>query len=136
VFSPLSRRRADSRCAALIAAAPRRPPTAAAPCCTPPATSQADSHEKAQQRGRYEISHLVDLLGIRPREESVESAHRLYKLALQHGFTRGRRTNQVAAACLYLLCRQDGKPFLLIDFSDALQARGSLFLECFWKFCV
>ena len=28
---------------------------------------------------------------------------------------------QVAAACLYIFCRQEGKPFMLIDFSDALQ---------------
>lgn len=34
---------------------------------------QADSHEKAQQRGRHEIAHLVDMLSVRPREESVES---------------------------------------------------------------
>jgi transcription factor IIIB subunit 2 len=82
---------------------------------------QADSHERAQQRGRQEIAHLVDMLRVVPREETVEASHRLYKLALQRGFTRGRRTNQVAAACLYLICRQENKPFLLIDFSDALQ---------------
>ena len=61
------------------------------------------------------------------------AAHRLYKLALQRGFTRGRRTNQVAAACVYLVCRQDSKPFLLIDFSDALQINvftlGAVFLQ-------
>lgn len=61
------------------------------------------------------------------------AAHRLYKIALQRGFTRGRRTNQVAAACLYLICRQDAKPFLLIDFSDALQVNvftlGAVFLQ-------
>ncbi|KAL4445344.1 hypothetical protein ABPG77_011169 [Micractinium sp. CCAP 211/92] len=94
---------------------------------------QADSHEKAQQRGRQDIAQLVDLLSVRPREESIESAHRLYKIALERGFTRGRRTNQVAAACLYLLCRQDSKPFLLIDFSDALQVNvftlGAVFLQ-------
>lgn len=94
---------------------------------------QADSHEKAQSRGRQDIAHLVDLLSVRPREESIESAHRLYKIALERGFTRGRRTNQVAAACLYLLCRQDSKPFLLIDFSDALQVNvftlGAVFLQ-------
>lgn len=28
---------------------------------------------------------------------------------------------QVAAACLYIVCRQDEKPYMLIDFSDALQ---------------
>lgn len=64
---------------------------------------------------------------------SCAAAHRLYKLALQHGFTRGRRTNQVAAAALYLVCRQDSKPFLLIDFSDALQVNvftlGAVFLQ-------
>ena len=94
---------------------------------------QADSHERAQQRGRHDIAHLVDHLLIRPREETIESSHRLYKLALQRGFTRGRRTNQVAAACLYLVCRQDAKPFLLIDFSDALQVNvftlGAVFLQ-------
>lgn len=94
---------------------------------------QADSHERAQQRGRHDIAHLVDQLSIRPREETIESSHRLYKLALQRGFTRGRRTNQVAAACLYLVCRQDSKPFLLIDFSDALQVNvftlGAVFLQ-------
>jgi len=94
---------------------------------------QADSHERAQQRGRQDIAHLVDQLSVRPREETIESAHRLYKLALTRGFTRGRRTNQVAAACLYLVCRQDKKPFLLIDFSDALQVNvftlGAVFLQ-------
>lgn len=94
---------------------------------------QADSHERAQQRGRQEIAHLVDHLSVRPREETIEASHRLYKLALQRGFTRGRRTNQVAAACLYLVCRQDEKPFLLIDFSDALQVNvftlGAVFLQ-------
>ena len=61
------------------------------------------------------------------------AAHRLYKLALQRGFTRGRRTSHVAAACLYLVCRQDAKPFLLIDFGDALQVNvftlGAVYLQ-------
>lgn len=94
---------------------------------------QAESHERAQQRGRQHISQLVDRLGVKPKDESIESAHRVYKLALQKGFTRGRRTSHVAAACLYLLCRQDDKPFFLIDFSDALQVSvfslGAVFLQ-------
>ncbi|KAK9817299.1 hypothetical protein WJX72_012355 [[Myrmecia] bisecta] len=94
---------------------------------------QLDSHEKSLSKGRQEIAHLVDQLSIRPREDTTESAHRLYKLALQRNFTRGRRTNQVAAACLYIVCRQDNKPFMLIDFSDALQINvfvlGAVFLH-------
>lgn len=94
---------------------------------------QAESHERAQLRGRQHISQLVDQLAVKPREESLESAHRVYKLALQKGFTRGRRTSHVAAACLYLICRQENKPFFLIDFSDALQVSvfslGAVFLQ-------
>lgn len=29
---------------------------------------------------------------------------------------------QVAAACIYCMCREEHQPFMLIDFSDALQA--------------
>ncbi len=134
---------------------------------------------------------LVDHLSIRPRDDSIDASSRLYKLALQRGFTRGRRTAlvcslpmchsaladhgcpmqlhwlhlsrrllvatmlsgnnavqqrlkdstvkdefccaQVAAACLYIVCRQDKKPFMLIDFSDALQINvfmlGNVFLQ-------
>ena len=43
---------------------------------------QADSHEKAQQRGRQEIAHLVDQLGVRPREESVESGEWMSRRAV------------------------------------------------------
>lgn len=102
-------------------------------CAILPLAPQADSHEKAQQRGRADIAALADQLSIRPREELAEAAHRLYRIALQRGFTRGRRTAQVAAACLYLVCRQESKPFLLIDFSDAIQVNvftlGAVFLQ-------
>ena len=46
-------------------------------------------------RGRQEIVVLVEQFGISPSNDAVEAAHRLYKLAMQHSFTRGRRVNQV-----------------------------------------
>ncbi|KAK9825942.1 hypothetical protein WJX74_000470 [Apatococcus lobatus] len=81
-----------------------------------------DSHERSVQKGKLEIMSLVDHLHIQHREDTVDSSHRLYRLALLHNFTRGRRVNQVAAACTYIYCRQASppKPFMLIDFSDAL----------------
>ncbi len=92
-----------------------------------------DSHEKTLNRGRSEINELADRLSIRPREDIAASAHRLYKLAVQRNFTRGRRTQQVAAACLYTICRQEQKPYMLIDFSDCIQANvyllGAVFLQ-------
>ena len=82
--------------------------------------SAAHAASRVQAGGRHTArTNPAPLTSTRP----PAAAHRLYKLALQRGFTRGRRTNQVAAACLYLVCRQDEKPFLLIDFSDALQVR-------------
>ena len=59
------------------------------------ACSQGDSHEGAVARGRGEISSLVEHFRIFPSNDATEAAHRLYKLALQRGFTRGRRVNQV-----------------------------------------
>ena len=40
---------------------------------------------------------------------------------------------QVAAACIYIICRQEGLPYMLLDFSDILQVNvfelGATFLQ-------
>ena len=94
---------------------------------------QVDSHEKTINKGKHEISQVADRLGIRPREDITSAAHRLYKLAVQRNFTRGRRTQQVAGACLYIVCRQESRPYMLIDFSDVVQTNvyvlGAVFLQ-------
>ena len=51
----------------------------------------------------------------------TDHAHRLYALALQRNFTFGRRQLHVVATCLYIVCRQQKDPHLLIDFSDLLR---------------
>lgn len=38
-------------------------------------------------------------------------------------FTKGRRTQYVAAACLYAACRQANGTQMLIDFSDLIEVR-------------
>lgn len=43
------------------------------------------------------MTQLVDHLNIRPRDDSIDAASRLYALALQRGFTRGRRTALVCS---------------------------------------
>jgi transcription factor IIIB subunit 2 len=82
-------------------------------------TVQEDSREQASARGKSEIYKLVDHLGVHPRNDVGKQAERLYKLAVLQNFTRGRSSTSVACAALYLVCRQDSKPFMLIDFSDA-----------------
>ncbi|EFJ29645.1 hypothetical protein SELMODRAFT_410325 [Selaginella moellendorffii] len=90
---------------------------------------QSASHEKTLERGRNEIGDIADSLSISGRDDAVGAAHRLYVLAVEKSFTKGRRTQQVAAACLYIVCRQENKPYLLIDFSDSLQVNVLLRLE-------
>ncbi|KAG9314612.1 BRF1-domain-containing protein [Chiua virens] len=50
------------------------------------------------------------------------AATRLYTLAVEHKFTKGRRSVNVAAVCLYVACRQkETRNYMLVDFSDLLQ---------------
>lgn len=94
---------------------------------------QIDSHEKTVNKGKQEINQIADRLAMKPREDITTSAHRLYKIAVSRNFTRGRRTAQVAGACLYVVCRQENRPYMLIDFSDVLQTNvyvlGGVFLQ-------
>lgn len=45
--------------------------------------------------GRVEIEDVAEKLAMRPREDMCNAAARLYRLALQRNFTRGRRVQQV-----------------------------------------
>lgn len=50
------------------------------------------------------------------------AATRLYTLAVEHKFTKGRKGMNVVAVCLYVACRQkETRNYMLIDFSDLLQ---------------
>lgn len=64
----------------------------------------------------------------------TDRAHRLYQLALQRNYSVGRRQANVLATCLYVICRQEKSPHLLIDFSDALQINVYLLGKAFLHF--
>lgn len=52
------------------------------------------------------------------------AATRLYTLAVEHKFTKGRKSLNVVAVCLYVACRQkETRNYMLIDFSDLLQVK-------------
>jgi len=82
-----------SACMHMHACAMRRACTRLSLCTR----AQSDSHENALARGRMSISVLVEQLRITHPNEATEAAHRLYRLAMQRGFTRGRRVDQVGA---------------------------------------
>lgn len=91
------------------------------------------SHERTLMKGRDEIRQIVNSLHVGGGDSIIDMAHRFYKLAVDKNFTRGRRTTHVAAACLYIACRQSKKAYLLIDFSDNLRISvyvlGAVFLQ-------
>ncbi|CAA6668715.1 unnamed protein product [Spirodela intermedia] len=80
-----------------------------------------------------EIKGIVVSLSVAGGDSIIDQAHAFYKIAVERNFTRGRPTSQVAAACLYIACRQNMKPYLLIDFSDYLRINvyvlGAVFLQ-------
>lgn len=56
------------------------------------------------------------------------AATRMYTLAVEHKFTKGRKSMNVVAVCLYVACRQkETRNYMLIDFSDLLQVRFLFF---------
>lgn len=79
------------------------------------------------------IEGMLYGLGIDGGESIARPALKFYEMALEKSFTRGRRKEQVQAACLYVACRENKKPFLLIDFSEYLRINvyvlGAVFLQ-------
>jgi len=70
------------------------------------------------QRGGMKIDWIGQRLGL--RNHVVDEGKRMFQLAAQRNFTTGRKTSHVAAACLYIVCRRDREPYLLLDFADVL----------------
>ncbi|KAI9250880.1 hypothetical protein BDA99DRAFT_204177 [Phascolomyces articulosus] len=90
-----------------------------------------EGQEQAMENGRHKIARLAFALHLPERYR--ESAQRYYNLAVVNRFTRGRKSEHVAAVCLYIVCRNEKSSQMLIDFSDLLQANvfvlGSTFLK-------
>lgn len=80
-----------------------------------------ESREATIALGKRRIQEVAVAVGGLAGEHFIETAHRWYILALQHQFTRGRRAGNIVAACLYIVCRQERTPHMLLDFADVLQ---------------
>lgn len=51
---------------------------------------------------------------LRLNQHCIDTAFNFYKLAVQRGLTRGRKIRLVIAACIYLVCRTEGTPHMLL----------------------
>ncbi|KAF8821645.1 transcription initiation factor TFIIIB [Cardiosporidium cionae] len=90
-----------------------------------------ESRELVLQRGYHNIQWIADRL--RLSNQLVESAQRIYLMAVQRNFTMGRNNRHVASSCLYIICRRERTPHLLIDFSDIVQTSVRTLGQIFMK---
>ncbi|KAI0300116.1 hypothetical protein B0F90DRAFT_1668430 [Multifurca ochricompacta] len=80
----------------------------------------AESREQTIANANRKIQSIASIL--RLSDVVSLAATRLYTLAVEHKFTKGRKSLNVVAVCLYVACRQkETRNYMLIDFSDLLQ---------------
>ncbi|CAI0380548.1 unnamed protein product [Linum tenue] len=91
------------------------------------------SRQRLFDRALDDLIMMKNGLGMGENLTLANQALDFYRIAVERGFTRGRRTEQVQAACLYIACRENRKPYLLIDFSNYLHINvyvlGAVFLQ-------
>ncbi|KAH0767796.1 hypothetical protein KY285_003667 [Solanum tuberosum] len=91
------------------------------------------SRERTLREAKKGIESVMSALGIDGGDSIAHPALAFYRIAVERNFTRGRRKEQVEAACVYIVCRESKKPFLLIDFSEYLRINvyilGAVFLQ-------
>ncbi|KAG0257876.1 transcription factor TFIIIB subunit brf1 [Actinomortierella ambigua] len=81
-------------------------------------TSQ-ESRERTLENARRKIQNMA--VALRLNEHHAEVAQRYFNLAISNNFIQGRRSDHVVACCLYIVCRMEKTPHMLIDFSELLQ---------------
>jgi len=91
------------------------------------------SRETTLRRGRKQIEELAAKLNIDIKGSIVSAAERFFKICSENNLIQGRRSANICAVCLYLVCRIQKQPHLLIDFSHILEVNvfvlGNLFLR-------
>ena len=91
------------------------------------AESRHQTIEKARRR-LEQIGHALQI-----PEHVVESALRHFRSALTNNFVKGRKSQHVLCACLYLACRQSRTDHMLMDFAEAINVNvfyiGATYLQ-------
>lgn len=82
--------------------------------------------EQSAAHGRTLIRQQSSALHL--SEHIAEKAQRYYNLAISHRFIKGRKSEYVAAVCLYIACRTSGTRHMLIDFSDMLRVGAQMWV--------
>eukprot|EP00835_Amoeboradix_gromovi_P000455 NODE_16_length_41655_cov_0.272813.p6 type:complete len:503 gc:universal NODE_16_length_41655_cov_0.272813:4878-6386(+) len=93
--------------------------------------SNSSNQQTSITHARRTISQISYPLNL--PESIIDTAHRYYKLALINKQTMGRKHVDVCAACIYIACRLNETPILLIDLSDVTKSSvfvmGNIFMH-------
>ncbi|XP_077122228.1 transcription factor IIIB 90 kDa subunit [Ranitomeya variabilis] len=97
-----------------------------------------ESRTQTLQNGKRQIHNLGVQLQL--NKHCLDTAFNFFKMAVSKHLTRGRKMTHVIAACLYLVCRTEGTPHMLLDLSDLLQVNvyilGKTFLLLARELCI
>ncbi|XP_041668488.1 transcription factor IIIB 90 kDa subunit-like [Cheilinus undulatus] len=97
-----------------------------------------ESRAQTLQRAKQAINTLGHQLQM--NKHCLDTAFNFYKMALMKHLTRGRKSSHVIAACLYMVCRTEGTPHMLLDLSDLVQVNvyvlGKTFLVLARELCI
>lgn len=94
----------------------------------------SESRQYTINKGRQLLVNVAQRMQLPPH--FVDAAHRFFKLAMQRRFLQGRRSEHVAAACLYAVCRQEKGnrgsclPLCLCSWSRAAQKNAHTHVPC------
>ncbi|KAK2416198.1 Cyclin/Brf1 TBP-binding protein [Trifolium repens] len=94
----------------------------------------SESRRRTLYRASKEMEYLSLNLGVTD-DNMISQALAFYEIALAKNFTRGRKSEQVQAACLYIAFRQNKKPYFLIEFSNSLRINVYKLGEVFLQLC-
>uniref|UniRef100_A0A671W484 B-related factor 1 n=1 Tax=Sparus aurata TaxID=8175 RepID=A0A671W484_SPAAU len=97
-----------------------------------------ESRAQTLSRAKQNINTLGRQLQM--NQHCLDTALNFYKMALMKQLTRGRKSAHVIAACIYMVCRTEGTPHMLLDLSDLLQVNvyvlGKTFLVLARELCI
>ncbi|XP_037551026.1 BRF1 RNA polymerase III transcription initiation factor subunit a [Nematolebias whitei] len=98
----------------------------------------SESRAKTLQNAKQHINTLGHQLQM--SQHCLDTAFNFYKMALNKSLTRGHKSAHIIAACIYLVCRTEGTPHMLLDLSDVLQVNvyvlGKTFLLLARELCI
>jgi transcription factor IIIB subunit 2 len=100
--------------------------------------SNRNSRDTTLKEAKKRLTRMGNLLKL--NQHCIDTAYGFFKMALEHNLTKGRSSSITDAACLYMVCRSEGTPHMLLDFSDILQINvytlGKGYLQLCEKLCI